>query len=64
MMPLLTVVLVLIVVGVLLTLVNKYGPPYIDPKILTLINIVVMVAVILWVLQVFGVWAYLSKVTV
>ena len=66
MMPLLTVVLVLIVVdvGVLLTFVNKYGPPYIDAKILTLINVVVMVAVILWVLQVFGVWAYLSKVTV
>lgn len=63
-MSLLAVVLVLIVVGVLLMLVNKYGPPYIDAKILSLINIVVVVAVIIWLLQVFGVWAYLNKITV
>jgi hypothetical protein len=63
-MPLLTIVLVLLVVGVLLALVNKYGPPYVDGGILRIINIVVIVAVVIWLLRVFGVWAYLSKVTI
>lgn len=63
-MPLLTIVLVLIVVGVLLWLVNTYGRTVIDPKILTIINIVVVIAVVLWVLKAFGIWAYLSKVSV
>jgi len=63
-MPLLTVVLVLIVVGVLLALVNRYGPPYIDIKFLRLINIVTIVAAIIWLAKVFGVWDYLTKITV
>ena len=63
-MPLLTVVIVLIVVGVLLALVNKYGPPFIDAKFIQLINIVTVVAAILWLLQVFGVWSYLSSIKV
>jgi len=63
-MPLLTVVIVLLVVGVLLALVNNYGPPYVDGKMLRLINIVVIIAVILWLLRVFGVWNYMSQVTV
>lgn len=63
-MPLLTVVLVLLVVGVLLAVINMYGSPYIDAKILKIINAVVVIAVILWLLKVFGVWAYISKVTV
>lgn len=63
-MPLLTVVLVLLVVGVLLAVINMYGSPYIDAKILKIINAVVIIAVILWLLRVFGVWAYISQVTV
>lgn len=63
-MPLLTVVLVLLVVGVLLALINMYGPPYVDAKFIRLINIVAVVASILWLLKIFGVWAYLSRVTV
>jgi hypothetical protein len=63
-MPLLTVVLVLLVVGVLLALINYYGPPYVDAKFLRLINIVVVVAAVIWLLKVFGVWAYLSTITV
>jgi hypothetical protein len=63
-MPLLTVVIVLLVVGVLLAIINMYGPPYVDAKILRIINAVVIIAVILWLLRIFGVWAYLSKVTV
>jgi hypothetical protein len=63
-MPLITVVIVLLVVGVLLAIINMYGPPHVDAKILKIINAVVIIAVILWLLRVFGVWAYISQVTV
>jgi len=52
-MSLLTVVLTLIVVGVLLWLVNNYIP--MDGKIKQILNIVVVIAVILWLLYGFGV---------
>jgi NADH:ubiquinone oxidoreductase subunit 2 (subunit N) len=51
-MPLITIVIVLIVVGVLLWLVNKYIP--MDRKIKNILNIVVVIAVVLWLLQAFG----------
>jgi hypothetical protein len=63
-MPLLYVVIVLLVVGLLLGLVNKYGPPEIDAKFIKLINIVVMIAVIIWLLKISGIWAYLAGVHV
>ncbi|MCL5096043.1 MAG: hypothetical protein M1608_00605 [Candidatus Omnitrophica bacterium] len=59
-MPLITVVITLIIVGVLLWLVNTYIP--MDGKIKKIINIVVVVAVILWLLNVFGVWDHLRNV--
>ena len=52
-MPLVQVVITLIVVGVLLWAVNTYIP--MDPKIRQILNIVVVVAVVLWLLRVFGV---------
>jgi uncharacterized membrane protein len=52
-MPLLTVVLTLIVVGVLLWLVNTYIP--MAGSIKQILNIVVVIAVILWLLYGFGV---------
>jgi hypothetical protein len=52
-MPLVQLVIVLIVVGVLLGLVNSYIP--MDAKIKTILNIVVVIAVVLWLLNVFGV---------
>jgi hypothetical protein len=52
-MSLMSVVLVLIVVGVGLWLVNRYIP--MDGKIKTILNIVVVVAVVLWLLYGFGV---------
>lgn len=61
-MPILTIIIVLIIVGVLLLLANRYIP--MDAMIKKIINIVVIVAVVLWLLKVFGVWDYLSKVTV
>jgi hypothetical protein len=51
-MPLLTVFVVLIVVGVVLWLVNTYIP--MDRKIKNILNVVVVVVVIIWLLRVFG----------
>jgi hypothetical protein len=52
-MPLVTLVIVLIAVGVLLWLVNTYIP--MDGKIKSILNIVVVIAVVLWLLYGFGV---------
>ena len=61
-MSLITIVLTLIVVGILLWLVNSYIP--MDGKIKKVLNIVVMVVVVLWLLNVFGVWNYVRNVHV
>ena len=61
-MPLLSVVLVLIVVGVLLWLINTYIP--MDRKIKNILNIVVVIIVIIWLLQAFGLMGALSGVKV
>lgn len=61
-MPLITVVIVLIVVGVLLWLVNAYLP--MDNKIKSILNAVVVIAVVLWLLQVFGVLGSLSTIRI
>ena len=47
-MPLMTVVIVLLVVGVLLWLVNTYIP--MDGKIKKILNIVVVICVVIWLL--------------
>jgi hypothetical protein len=51
-MPLLQVVIVLIVVGVLLWLVNNYIP--MQATIKKILNAVVVIAVVFWLLKVFG----------
>ncbi|HJT43162.1 MAG TPA: Thivi_2564 family membrane protein [Rhizomicrobium sp.] len=61
-MPLLTIVIVLIVVGVLLWLVNTYIP--MDGKIKSILNAVVVIAVVIWLLQAFGVLGSLNSVRV
>jgi hypothetical protein len=61
-MSLITIVLTLVVVGVLLWLVNTYIP--MDGKIKKVLNIVVMVVVVLWLLNVFGIWGHLHNVRV
>jgi hypothetical protein len=61
-MPLLTVLVVLIVVGVLLWLVNSYIP--MDGKIKNLLNIVVVIAVVIWLLRVFGLLGSLKSLHV
>jgi hypothetical protein len=57
-MPVLTVLIILIVAGVLLWLVNSYIP--MDRKIKTIFNIVVVIAVVVWLLKVFGLFHYLT----
>ena len=52
-MPLINLVIVLIVVGVLLGLVNHYIP--MDGKIKQILNVVVVIAVVVWLLNVFGI---------
>jgi hypothetical protein len=59
-MPLLQVVLVLIVVGVLLSLVNRYIP--MAGSIKSILNAVVVIAVVLWLLNIFGLMHYLSSI--
>ena len=61
-MPLLTVIIVLIVVGVLLYLINRYIP--MDGKIKSILNIVIVICVIIWLLKVFGILGSLNSVTV
>jgi len=62
-MPLLTIVVVLIIIGVLLWLFNA-KVTMIDPTIKQIINIVVVIAVVIWLLKVFGLLGSLSAVTV
>ena len=52
-MPLINVAIVLIVVGVLLWLVNTYIP--MQRTIKNILNGVVVIAVVIWLLQAFGV---------
>lgn len=61
-MPLITLIVTLIVVGVLLWAVNAYVP--MDPKIKQILNVVIVIAVIIWLLQVFGVLGSLHSARV
>jgi hypothetical protein len=54
-MPILTILLVLVVVGVILWLVNTYIP--MDSKIKSILNVVVVILVIIWLLQAFGLFS-------
>ncbi len=58
-MPFIQVVVVLIVVGVLLSLVNRYIP--MAASIRTILNVFVVVVVCVWVLQAIGVWGEVSS---
>ena len=58
-MPILTILLVLVLIGLLLWAVNTYVP--MDGKIKQIFNIVVVIGVIIWLLKAFGVFAYLGS---
>jgi len=59
-MPLLTIILTLVVVGVALYLINKYVP--MQPSIKNLLNIAVIILLALWLLKVLGFWDYMKNV--
>lgn len=61
-MPLIQVVLVLVVVGVILWLINRFIP--MARSIKSILNAVVIIAVVLWLLNVFGLSSYLSTIRV
>ena len=54
-MPLLNLVVILILVGVALHLINRYIP--MASSIKTILNVVVVVVVCVWLLQVTGLWS-------
>jgi undecaprenyl pyrophosphate phosphatase UppP len=58
-MPLVSLVMVLIVVGVALYLINNYIP--MASSIKTILNLVVVLSVCVWVLQAFGLWPAISS---
>ena len=61
-MPILTVAFVIIAVGVLLWLAVTYIP--MPEPIRRILIAVVVIALVLWLLQVFGIWSHLGRVRV
>jgi hypothetical protein len=61
-MDLISLIVILVVVGVILYLVNTYVP--MDAKIKNILNIVVLIVVCLWLLQVFGLLSGLGSIRV
>ena len=61
-MPILTILIVLIVVGVILYLINNYIP--MDRKIKSILNIVVVIGVIIWLLKAFNLLSGLGSMKV
>jgi len=59
---LVSVVVALVVVGLLLWLVNSYLP--MDARIKQILNVVVIIAVVLWLLSAFGILSGLPRINV
>lgn len=61
-MPLIQLVVVLVVVGVLLWLVNRFIP--MQGTIKSILNGVVIIGVVLWLLNAFGLFTSLSRIRI
>jgi hypothetical protein len=61
-MPLIQLVLVLVVVGVVLWVINRYIP--MQATIKRILNVVVVIVVIIWLLSVFGLIGKLSTIRI
>jgi hypothetical protein len=61
-MPLIQLVLVLVVVGVVLWVINRYIP--MQATIKNILNVVVVIVVIIWLLSVFGLIGKLSTIRI
>lgn len=60
-MSLITIIITLVVVGFLLWLIN-YIP--MQPTIKKIVNAVVVIFAVVWLFKIFGLWTYLSNITV
>jgi hypothetical protein len=61
-MPLVQVIVVLVVVGVLLWLINRFIP--MAGSIKTILNVVVVIIVVLWLLNIFGIFSGFSAIRI
>jgi hypothetical protein len=61
-MDIVNIIVVLVAVGVILWLVNTYIP--MDGKIKSILNAVVVIVVVIWVLQAFGILGSLRNVNI
>lgn len=61
-MPILTIIIVIMVVGVLLWLINSYIP--MQRTIKSILNAVVVIILVIWLLKVFGVLGSLQNLTI
>jgi uncharacterized membrane protein (DUF485 family) len=61
-MPLITVVLTLVTVGIVLFLLTKYGAQFMDPTILKVVWWLIVVCTIIWLLQLTGIFSYFANV--
>lgn len=57
-MPLINIVFGLVIVGVILYVINRFIP--MASSIKSILNLVVVIAVCIWLLQVTGIWSGLS----
>lgn len=61
-MSILSILILIVVIGVVLWLVNTYIP--MDPKIKTILNVVVVVLLVVMILRISGLWDYLASARV
>jgi hypothetical protein len=61
-MPLMQILIVLVVVGLLLWLVNRFIP--MQGTIKSILNAVVVICVVLWLLNVFGLFHSFSRIRI
>lgn len=61
-MPILTVLLVLVVVGVVLYLLERFVP--MDATIKWIIRAVIIIVLIVWLLKIFHVWGAVNSISV
>jgi hypothetical protein len=60
-MPLLTIIITLIVVGVVMWLINLIP---MQPTIKRIINTIIVIVIVIWLMRVFGLWSYLGNIHV
>jgi hypothetical protein len=61
-MSLLSLILALVVVGIVLYCINRFVP--MDGKIKTILNVVVILVLVVWLLNVFGLLNWMDRIPV